>query len=118
LAQYRYFRDVALAGQLPDSQTRDGFRGRVPLRSRAAADLALSTGMRPQEWSTVLLPELGVGLRRPGESAEFVVQACAKYGTSREVFVPAGALDAGDVPAAGTPRVGRSVGQIARRLLN
>lgn len=94
LAQYRYFRDVGLAGQLPDSQTRDGFRGRAPLRSRAAADLALSTGMRPQEWSTVLLPELGVGLRRPGESAEFVVQACAKYGMSREVFVPAGALDA------------------------
>jgi hypothetical protein len=46
------------------------FRGRAPIRNRAAADLALSTGMRPEEWSTVLLPELGVGLRRPGEPVD------------------------------------------------
>jgi hypothetical protein len=55
LAQYRYFRGVGLGGQLPDSQASNGFRGRAPLRNRAAADLALSTGMRPEEWSTVLL---------------------------------------------------------------
>jgi site-specific recombinase XerD len=47
LAQYRYFRDVGLAGQRPDSRTNRAFRGRAPLRNRAAADLALSTGMRP-----------------------------------------------------------------------
>jgi integrase len=51
-------------------------------------------GMRPRQWSTVLLPELGVGVRRPGEPVELTLQACAKYGTRREVFVPAGALDA------------------------
>lgn len=96
LAQYRYFRDVGLGGQLPDSQASTVFRGRAPLRGRAAADLALSTGMRPQEWSTVLLPELGVGRRRPGESVEFPVQACAKYGKYREIYVPTGALDAVD----------------------
>ena len=96
LAQYRYFRDVGLAGQLPDSRTNLAFRGRAPLRNRAAADLALSTGMRPQEWSTVLLSELGVGWRRPGQAVEFAVQACAKYGKHREVFVPAGAVDAVD----------------------
>jgi site-specific recombinase XerD len=58
LAQYKFFRDVGLAGQDLSSQIDSAFRGRVPLRNRAAADLALSTGMRPQEWSTVLLPEL------------------------------------------------------------
>lgn len=68
LAQYRYLRDVGLGGQLPNSQASNVFRGRAPIRNRAAADLALSTGMRPKEWSTVLLPELGVGCRRPGEN--------------------------------------------------
>jgi integrase len=94
LAQYRYFRDVGLGGQLPDSQLSNVFRGRAPLRNRAAADLALCTGMRPEEWSTMLLPELGVGRRRPGESVEFAVQACAKYGKYREVYVPPAAVDA------------------------
>lgn len=65
LAQYRYFRDIGLAGQLPTAEADPRFRGRAPLRNRAAADLALCTGMRPEEWSTVLLPELGAGQRRP-----------------------------------------------------
>jgi hypothetical protein len=94
LAQYRYFRDVGLGGQLPNSQASARFRGRAPIRNRAAADLALCTGMRPEEWSTVLLPELRVGRRRPGESVEFAVQACAKYGKYREIYVPSGAVDA------------------------
>jgi site-specific recombinase XerD len=94
LAQYRYFRDVGLAGQLPAAEADPRFRGRAPLRNRAAADLALCTGMRPEEWSTVLLPELGADHRRPGEAVQFTVQACAKYGKSREIYVPAGALDA------------------------
>lgn len=93
LSQYRYFRDVGLAGQLPGAQANPGFRGLAPLRNRAAADLALSTGMRPVEWSTVLLPELSNGTRRPGEAVVFAVQAVAKYGRYREIFVPAGALE-------------------------
>jgi integrase len=92
LAQYRFFRDVGLAGQLPDSRSNVVFRGQAPLRNRAAADLALSTAMRPQEWSTVLLPELGVGSRRSGEGVQFPVQEVARYGNYREVFVPDGAL--------------------------
>ena len=93
LAQYRYFRDVGLAGQLPSSEANNGFRGRAPLRSRAAADLALCTGMRPEEWSTVLLPELGIG-HNPRRAVTFPVQACAKYGKFREIYVPSGAMDA------------------------
>jgi site-specific recombinase XerD len=94
LEQYRYFRDVGLGGQLPNSQASNVFRGRAPICNRAAAELAWSTGMRPEEWSTVLLPELGVGRRRPGESVEFAVQACAKYGKYREIYVPAATVDA------------------------
>jgi site-specific recombinase XerD len=94
LAQYRHFRDVGLGGQLPNSSANNAFRGRAPIRNRAAADLALSTGMRPEEWSTVLLPELKLGRRRPGESVEFAVQACAKYSKHRAIYVPAGVVDA------------------------
>jgi integrase len=96
LAQYRYFRDVGLGGQVPNGRASTRFRGRAPLRNQAAADLALSTGMRPEEWSTVLVPELRVARRRPGESLEFAVQACAKYGKYREIYVPTGAMDALD----------------------
>ena len=74
LAQYRYFRDVGLGGQVPTSEVSPVFRGRAALRSRAAADLALCTGMRPEEWSTVLLPELGVGQRSVGASVTFAVR--------------------------------------------
>jgi integrase len=94
LAQYRYFRDVGLAGQLSSSEVNEGFRGRAALRSRAAADLALCTGMRPEEWSTVLLPELGIGHSPRRRSVTFPVQACAKYGKFREIYVPSGAMDA------------------------
>lgn len=94
LAQYRFFRDVGLAGQRPDSRAGAGFRGWAPLRNRAAADVAVCTGMRPREWSTVLVPELGLEQSCSGEPVEFEVQACAKYGRARTVFVPAGAREA------------------------
>ncbi|MEU1288288.1 site-specific integrase [Kitasatospora sp. NPDC005856] len=96
LDQYRFFRDVGLAGQGLDGTVDRSFRGWVPHRERAAADLALMTGMRLQEWSTVLLPELGVGHRRPGEPVEFTLQACAKYKKLRQVYVPPDALSAVD----------------------
>jgi site-specific recombinase XerD len=88
LAQYRYFRDVGLGGQCPDSTVDRSFRGWSPHRNRAAADLALGTGMRWQEWATVLLPELGVGVGHSVTQVEFTVQACAKYGKARNIYVP------------------------------
>lgn len=90
LEQYLFFRDVGLGGQLPDGQLDLAFRGGFPHRNRAAAELALMTGMRKREWATVLLPELA---RYAGQPAEFTLQACAKYGRRRDVYVPAAALD-------------------------
>ncbi|MFC8803935.1 site-specific integrase [Streptomyces anthocyanicus] len=92
LDQYRFFRDVGLGGQRLDGSVDRGFRGWAPHRNRAAADLALTSGMRLQEWSTVLLPELAVGMRRAGEPIEFVLQACAKYKKRRTAYVPPDAL--------------------------
>ncbi|WP_101434547.1 tyrosine-type recombinase/integrase [Amycolatopsis echigonensis] len=88
LAQYRYFRDVGLGGQRSDSTVDTLFRGWSPHRNRAAADLALGTGMRWQEWATVLLPELGIDVGHPVDQVEFTVQACAKYGKARNIYVP------------------------------
>jgi integrase len=96
LEQYRFFRDVGFAGLLPDGRVDPGFRGWAPHRNRAALEVALMTGMRVQEWSTVLLPELGGGRRRPGAGVEFTLQECAKYGLERRVWVPSAALDAVD----------------------
>ncbi|MGV4923833.1 hypothetical protein K2224_00605 [Streptomyces sp. BHT-5-2] len=90
LDQYLFFRDVGLGGQCPDGEVDVAFRGGFPHRNRAAAELALMTGMRKREWSTVLLPELA---RRPEGPAEFPLQACAKGGRRRDVYVPAAPLD-------------------------
>jgi integrase len=92
LDQYLYFRDVGLGGQTPEATLDVSFRGWSPHRNRAGAELALLTGMRLQEWSTVLLPELGIGAAKPGERVEFRLAACAKFGRPRTVGVPAGAL--------------------------
>ncbi|MFG2472608.1 hypothetical protein ACGFXB_45415 [Streptomyces canus] len=53
----------------------------------APCELALMTGMRIQEWSTLLLPELGLvdGLRPAFADVE--LKACAKFGRPRSVYV-------------------------------
>ncbi|UQU67469.1 site-specific integrase [Couchioplanes caeruleus] len=90
--QYLYFRDVGLGGQHPDGEVSQSFRGLVPHRGRAGLELALLTGMRLQEWSTVLLPELQQG-QGPGEPVEFELQKCAKFGLRRDAYVPVAALE-------------------------
>jgi len=100
LDQYRCFRDVGLGGQRPDSRVAPAFRGWAPHRNRAGSDLALGSGARRQEWATVLLPELGIGVNPLGRAAEFTVQACAKYGKARTVYVPEDAVGSGDTEAA------------------
>ncbi|MFE0577562.1 site-specific integrase [Streptomyces sp. NPDC058874] len=67
MEQYLYCRDVGFGGLAPDAQLDETFRGWRPHRNRAACELALMTGMRIQEWATLLLPELGLetGLEDP-----------------------------------------------------
>jgi integrase len=83
---------VGLGGQRPDGEVNESFRGRVPHRGRAGLELALLTGMRLQEWSTLLLPELLQG-QGPGEPVQFELQKCAKFGLRRDVYVPVAALE-------------------------
>ncbi|GAA0972077.1 site-specific integrase [Streptomyces rhizosphaericus] len=95
--QYRYLRDVGLGGQLPDARVDPAFRGWSPLRNRAGSDIALGSGSRWREWSTVLLPEIGLWPGMPGGAAEYIVQACAKYGKARTVYVPEDAVASADL---------------------
>lgn len=91
LEQYLYFRDVGLGGQTPQATVDVSFRGWCPHRNRAGAELALLTGMRLQEWSTILLPEVGLDTTRQAKPVEFRLEACAKFRRPRTVYVPADA---------------------------
>ncbi|MDE1674877.1 site-specific integrase [Nocardia gipuzkoensis] len=96
LEQYLYFRDVGLGGLRPNATVDPSFRGRSAHRSRAGVELALVTGMRLGEWSTVLLPELGLDPLHPRPrlaGVTFRLVACAKYQRPREVYVPRAAVD-------------------------
>ncbi|GAB2457039.1 hypothetical protein [Streptomyces incanus] len=95
--QYRYFRDVGLGGQLPNAEVDPAFRGWSPLRGRAGSDIALGSGARWREWATVLLPEIGLWPGLPGGAAEYTVQACAKYGKARSIYVPEDAVASADL---------------------
>ncbi|MGW4983491.1 site-specific integrase [Streptomyces mirabilis] len=93
LDQVLFCRDVGFGGLEPGGGLDLGFRGWRPHRNRSALELALMTGMRIQEWSTLLLPELGLtGGCRP-TVADVDLAACAKYGRPRSVYVPRDAME-------------------------
>ncbi|TVZ90367.1 hypothetical protein FB157_11124 [Streptomyces sp. BK340] len=56
LGQYLFLRDVGLGGQSLDGEVDRAFPGQAPTRSRAAADLALTSGMRSQDSDGALTP--------------------------------------------------------------
>lgn len=83
--QWEAFRDVGMGGRLPGGGFDASFRGRFPTRDMMVADLAVTTGMRIQEWRSVLEPEF-----QPvaGRGATLVLHAAAKNGRRRTVYVP------------------------------
>ncbi|MFZ3500348.1 tyrosine-type recombinase/integrase [Streptomyces sp. 5.8] len=93
LEQYLYCRDVGFGGLAPDAQLDETFRGWRPHRNRAACELALMTGMRIQEWATLLLPELGLETGLRPRTTDVALAACAKYGRPRSVYIPMDAME-------------------------
>lgn len=91
LEQYLFFRDVGFGGLGTEAEVDAGFRGWWPHRNRAAVELALLTGMRIQEWSTLLMLEVEQ-LSGRGGSAQIELGACAKGGRARSVYVPGDAM--------------------------
>lgn len=88
LDQYLFLRDVGFGGLTPDAVLDESFGGWCPHRNRVTSELALMTGMRIQEWSTLLMPELGLEDGRRPATAEVDLAECAKYNRPRTAYVP------------------------------
>jgi hypothetical protein len=84
--QWRFLRQVGLLGLLPDGRGDPAFRGHGRLRNAAVAELAITTGMRLREFSTLLDIEVGPP-RRDGSPGEVRLEATAKYGLARTVRI-------------------------------
>ncbi|MFE3505481.1 site-specific integrase [Kitasatospora sp. NPDC059146] len=84
--QWRVFKDVGLRGLLPDGRVDPAFRGTAPLRNSCAADLAINTGMRLREFSSLLDIEVGPP-RRDGSARLVELEAIAKYKLPRTVEI-------------------------------
>lgn len=83
--QWRLFRDVGLGGQLPDGSLDPRWKVSHPQRNVAGASLALSTGMRLQEFSSVLDLEVPYSAQN---AVSFDIAATAKLGRQRTIQVP------------------------------
>ncbi|MFD4143081.1 site-specific integrase [Streptomyces sp. NPDC058572] len=94
--QWHLFWQVGLRGQLPGGGLDPCFRGRAPLRNSSAGELAITTGMRLREFSSLLDIEVGPP-RRDGSPAEVPLQAIAKFGLSRLVSIQDSVLRALDL---------------------
>lgn len=93
--QWRFFRDVGLAGRTIGGQLDESWRGRNPLRGVTGAEIAVTTGMRVSEFSTLLDAEVPRAVGDRGGSV--LLGACAKYQKRRRVHLPATTLRAVDL---------------------
>lgn len=84
--QWRFFKQVGMRGLLPDDRLDPAFRCKSALRNSAAAELAITTGMRLREFSCLLDIEVGQP-RRDASPAEVLLQAIAKFGLPRVVTI-------------------------------
>lgn len=89
-SQWVALRDVGFGGQLPNGEIDYSYRGRSTVRNVCAAELALTTGMRISEWASLLDIELPMD----GGGASVALQACAKNGRARRVYIPASTIEA------------------------
>lgn len=92
--QWRTFQTVGLKGQLPNGELDIRWRVPHPLRNSAGARLALDTGMRLNEFSSVLDLEVPLTLN---DSVTFDIEATAKFSKKRTIVVPPETLRAIDL---------------------
>ncbi|MDQ0951539.1 integrase [Streptomyces phaeochromogenes] len=85
-SQWRFLKQVGLRGLLPDERVDRSFRGGAPLRNCAVAELAVTTGMRLREFSTLLDVEVGPP-RRDGSATLVDLKGTAKYKLPRTVEI-------------------------------
>lgn len=92
-SEWDRFRNVGLAGREPDGSVDFSVRRDFPLRDVAAGELALTTGMRVQEWSSLLMLDLTWdGNFLPGKSIR--LEAVTKRHRPRTVYLASSAYAA------------------------
>lgn len=87
--QWVAFREVGLRGMRPQGGIDPSWRGQSPQRAVAGAEIAVTTGMRVSEFSTLLDAELAAP---SGVGASILLEACAKYQKRRRVSIPVSTL--------------------------
>ncbi|SDN37994.1 site-specific integrase [Ensifer sp. YR511] len=92
MPRYLVFRDVGLRGRLPDGQEDPSWRGRNGTRNALFAELLITTGLRLQEASSLLLselPTLDTETGSPVRSLAFrLAAATAKGSRGRDIRMP------------------------------
>jgi integrase len=92
LPRYPVFREVGLRGRLPDGQADPTWRGRNGERNALFAELLITTGLRLQEASSLLLTELPEQDTRHDPAARSLAfrlaAATAKGSRSRDIRMP------------------------------
>ncbi|MFV8246847.1 tyrosine-type recombinase/integrase [Mycolicibacterium peregrinum] len=89
-AQWLTLRNIGFGGELPSGEQDRSYRGQSTVRNVCAVDLALTSGMRLTEWSTLLDAEIPSS----GGGASLVLEACAKNARRRRVYIPASTVKA------------------------
>lgn len=92
LERFKVFRDVGLSGRLPDGSEDPTWRGRNGTRNASFAELLITTGLRLQEASSLMLTELPDMASIDSITAKSVTchlaSATAKGGKGRDIRLP------------------------------
>ncbi len=88
--QWLALRNIGFGGELPSGEIDRSYRGQSTVRNICAVDLALTSGMRLTEWSTVLDAEIPSS----DGGASMVLEACAKNARRRRVYIPSATVKA------------------------
>jgi site-specific recombinase XerD len=89
-AQWLALRDIGFGGELPSGELDNSYRGQSTVRNVCAVELAVTTGMRLTEWSTLL----DVEIPSSEGGASLVLEACAKNARRRRVYIPSSTVRA------------------------
>jgi site-specific recombinase XerD len=89
--EFLFFRDVGLRGWLPGGKPDPASRKRTGFRDAVMGNVLFGSGLRIEEASTLLRPEvLSMSFARgDGAAAHGLAAPCAKGNRSREIYVPA-----------------------------
>ena len=92
LEHFKVFRDVGLRGRLPDGSEDPAWRGRNGARNALFAELLITTGLRLQEASSLMLtelPDMAAIHSITAKSVTFrLASATAKGGKGRDIRLP------------------------------